>query len=53
MHLATGHHRNGILLAPMTAEAVSQSILSGEMPASAQAFGLDRFRQRPTLEAVA
>ncbi len=53
LHLATGHHRNGILLAPMTAEAVSQSILSGEMPASAQAFGLDRFRQRPTLEAVA
>ena len=27
--VATGHHRNGILLTPMTAEAVSAYILTG------------------------
>jgi len=36
---ATGHHRNGILLAPLTAEAVSRELLSGETAAA-----LDRFR---------
>jgi glycine oxidase len=36
---ATGHHRNGILLAPLTAQAVSRELLSGETVAA-----LDRFR---------
>ena len=40
---ATGHHRNGILLAPLTANAVSGCILSGELPAVAQPFGMSRF----------
>jgi glycine oxidase len=40
---ATGHHRNGILLAPLTADAVSAYILTGEMPAVARPFGFARF----------
>lgn len=41
--LATGHHRNGILLAPITAAAVSTYILKGTLPASIRGFGIDRF----------
>ena len=41
--LATGHHRNGILLAPVTAAAISDYILTGEVPASIRGFGIDRF----------
>ena len=41
--LATGHHRNGILLAPITAEAISRWILTGEMAAEARSFGMERF----------
>jgi glycine oxidase len=41
--MATGHHRNGILLAPITARAVADCVLSGETPASIAGFGLDRF----------
>jgi glycine oxidase len=41
--LATGHFRNGILLAPVTAEAVA-AILAGERPlAEAGPFGAGRF----------
>jgi glycine oxidase len=41
--LATGHHRNGILLTPVTAEAVSRFILEGVVDETIQAFGIDRF----------
>jgi glycine oxidase len=41
--LATGHHRNGILLAPATAAAVSEYILKGDLPAPARPFTLARF----------
>ncbi len=41
--LATGHHRNGILLAPITADAVSRWILTGDMPETARPFGMERF----------
>jgi glycine oxidase len=41
--LATGHHRNGYLLAPATAFAVEALIADGALPAVAQPFGLDRF----------
>ncbi|MGY9055526.1 MAG: glycine oxidase ThiO [Alphaproteobacteria bacterium] len=44
LHLATGHHRNGILLAPLTADVVSQAVLTGSLPASAEPFRLDRFQ---------
>lgn len=41
--LATGHHRNGILLAPITAEAVSRFVLEGELMEEARPFTLARF----------
>jgi glycine oxidase len=41
--IATGHHRNGYLLAPATAFAIEALIADGSLPAVAQAFGLDRF----------
>jgi glycine oxidase len=44
--IATGHHRNGYLLAPVTALAIEALILDGALPAVAQAFGLDRFGRR-------
>ena len=44
--LATGHHRNGILLTPITADAISRLILDGTAPASIRPFSLDRFAKR-------
>ena len=41
--LATGHHRNGILLTPVTADAVSRFILSGEVDETIRPFAIDRF----------
>jgi glycine oxidase len=41
--LATGHHRNGYLLAPATAFAMEALIADGALPAVAQPFRLDRF----------
>jgi glycine oxidase len=43
LHLATGHHRNGILLAPATAELVAAGILGREPPIAASAFHPARF----------
>jgi len=41
--MATGHHRNGILLTPATAALVSGYILSGREDTRMAAFHLDRF----------
>jgi len=41
--LATGHHRNGILLAPVTAQAIHDLVAAGEMTGAARQFALDRF----------
>lgn len=41
--LATGHHRNGILLTPITANAVAAMMLTGEVDERIRAFGPDRF----------
>jgi glycine oxidase len=41
--IATGHHRNGILLTPITAQLISAYILTGHMPKSAEAFDPGRF----------
>jgi glycine oxidase len=40
---ATGHYRNGILLAPITADAVARLALDGEIDASIRPFGINRF----------
>jgi len=41
--LATGHHRNGILLAPVTAQAIHDLVTSGDMAGAATRFTLARF----------
>lgn len=40
---ATGHHRNGILLAPVTAAAISDALLGREAMPEIAPFGLERF----------
>jgi glycine oxidase len=42
--VATGHHRNGILLTPLTANAVSHYILTRELSDEIKPFGPDRFQ---------
>jgi glycine oxidase len=44
---ATGHHRNGILLAPITATAVVALLAGDEPPAELAAFGPERFARTP------
>jgi glycine oxidase len=41
--IATGHHRNGILLTPLTVEAVSAFVLTGQLPAAVRPFTPERF----------
>jgi glycine oxidase len=40
---ATGHHRNGILLAPVTADAMARLILDDVVESAIKPFGLERF----------
>ncbi|MBI3653974.1 MAG: glycine oxidase ThiO [Acidobacteria bacterium] len=47
--LATGHFRNGILLAPITAELMMQSLLLNRTVDQLQPFGLHRFATLPAL----
>ncbi|MGY0831877.1 glycine oxidase ThiO [Azospirillum argentinense] len=42
---ATGHHRNGILLTPVTADSIARLILTGEADPVIRPFALDRFAQ--------
>jgi glycine oxidase len=46
LFIATGHYRNGILLAPATAKLVRDWIRSGHMPASAEIFSPLRFARK-------
>ena len=41
--LATGHFRNGILLAPVTADLIARYITRGDQPLELVQFGIDRF----------
>jgi glycine oxidase len=41
--VATGHHRNGILLTPLTAKAVSEFVLTGHLPEAVRPFTPERF----------
>jgi len=43
VHVATGHHRNGVLLAPVTADAVAAAVCDGAWPELAEPFRLGRF----------
>ena len=40
---ATGHHRNGILLAPVTADAIARLVLDGTLDPAIRPFGMERF----------
>jgi glycine oxidase len=44
VYVATGHFRNGILLAPITGKLVSQLILEGRPEMSLKPFDPARFR---------
>ena len=46
--LATGHHRNGVLLTPVTGDVVADLLATGELPALAAPFTADRF-ERPEM----
>jgi glycine oxidase len=48
LFIATGHYRNGILLAPVTAKLARNWILTKSMPAGAAIFSPLRFAQRDT-----
>ncbi len=53
--VATGHHRNGILLTPVSAAVMSDYILSGRLPEMALPFAPQRFTERrpaPVAEAA-
>ncbi|GAA2287460.1 glycine oxidase ThiO [Streptomyces kunmingensis] len=41
--LATGHHRNGVLLTPVTGDAMAQVLTTGELPEEARPFTPGRF----------
>lgn len=43
---ATGHHRNGILLTPVTADLVAQLVVDGKADPLLQPFGMNRFQPR-------
>jgi glycine oxidase len=48
---ATGHHRNGILLTPVTAETIAALVLTGEVDAVIRPFAAGRFAARAKVEA--
>ncbi|MFF4395824.1 glycine oxidase ThiO [Streptomyces sp. NPDC001480] len=41
--LATGHYRNGVLLTPVTGDALAHALTTGELPEEARPFTLKRF----------
>ena len=51
--VATGHHRNGILLTPVSAAVVSQYILGGRLPEIARPFDPQRFVRKAAAVAEA
>jgi glycine oxidase len=51
--IATGHHRNGILLTPISAAVVSTYILTGRLPAMARPFSPERFAAQPVRQRAA
>jgi glycine oxidase len=50
--LATGHHRNGILLTPITAAAIAELVLRERVPQAIGGFGLDRFAPADSMRAA-
>ncbi|MGW2261935.1 glycine oxidase ThiO [Streptomyces sp. NPDC001780] len=48
LHLATGHHRNGVLLTPVTGEVMAAVLTDGELPEEARPFSPRRFPPSPS-----
>ncbi|MFD7666698.1 glycine oxidase ThiO [Streptomyces sp. NPDC059788] len=46
--LATGHHRNGVLLTPVTGDAMAAALSGGPLPQEARPFAPDRFAPKPS-----
>ncbi|HEV7627998.1 MAG TPA: FAD-dependent oxidoreductase, partial [Streptomyces sp.] len=46
LHLATGHYRNGVLLTPVTGDAMGELLATGELPEQARPFTPGRFAQQ-------
>jgi glycine oxidase len=44
--LATGHYRNGVLLAPLTGDVLADVLAGGELPDIAKPFAADRFTEQ-------
>ncbi|GGU54078.1 glycine oxidase ThiO [Streptomyces albospinus] len=44
LHLATGHFRNGVLLTPVTGDAMAEVLATGNLPEVARPFSPARFR---------
>ncbi|WP_017590388.1 glycine oxidase ThiO [Nocardiopsis ganjiahuensis] len=42
LHLAAGHFRHGVLLAPVTGEVMAEALTTGALPAYARRFAADR-----------
>jgi glycine oxidase len=47
---ATGHHRNGILLAPVTAEHIARLVVDGVVDPAIRPFGMERFARAEAAE---
>ncbi|MFD0271477.1 glycine oxidase ThiO [Streptomyces sp. NPDC127106] len=43
LHLATGHYRNGVLLTPVTGDAMAELLATGVLPEAARPFSPRRF----------
>ncbi|MFD6417459.1 glycine oxidase ThiO [Streptomyces sp. NPDC060194] len=43
LHLATGHHRNGVLLTPVTGDVMAEVLTTGVLPSDARPFTPRRF----------
>jgi len=50
--IATGHFRNGILLAPVTARLIADCVLNGSAPALLGPFAPDRVSREPAVQVV-
>ncbi|OIJ68773.1 glycine oxidase ThiO [Streptomyces mangrovisoli] len=49
--LATGHHRNGVLLTPVTGDALAHALTTGELPPEARPFTPARFSRAAAADA--
>lgn len=47
LHTATGHHRNGVLLTPVTGDVMAEVLTTGRLPDEARPFSPRRFANAP------